>query len=803
MHLSVEYFPFYFSTKVKPRNSAASISVKRSESMTHKDDNTAEKFVYNSFKECKTRISMLKLSSDWKIQDKNENFISAFFNDINHSIPKFEIYIINNLDFIIRLYSWTLPVQHEIYEQSNSSMKYISFSNLVSKLASYNICTGVSIDLCSKKLKKHCIPQTFNPLSPKSDQTEYNRSPSCILLVKNSHSCKQCNRLENSLRSSFKKDTKRKLKSDLEPAKNKAPISLTSPKKVLLTLQNYRLENKQLKADIEKMKIEIEKSSVNITQDLNDDFKYVMSQNESKMTPFMKLFWSEQQKYLSSTTSRNVRYHPMIIRYCLALASKSPAAYEQLRYDESSGTGVLVLPSRRRLQDYKNYITPQRGFNPLIVKELKNKVKEFSDIEKYIVLLFDEIKIQEQLVWDKHTGELIGYVDLGDVDVNYSSLNKVDELATHMLVFMVRSLVNPIKFSFANFATTGATSSKIFTLFWSAVSILELQCTLKVIATTSDGASPNRKFFRMNEIFNEPTDEKRGVTYKVKNMFADRYIYFIADPPHLIKTGRNCLTHSGHGRCTRYMRNNGFYLLWDHIRSIYDEDRECGLHLLPRLKYEHVNLTPYSVMNVRLAAQVLSSTVSNVLSAYGPPEAAGTAKYCMMMDTFFDILNIRNSKESEHKRKPFLEPFTSINDHRFQWLEETFLSYFESWQQSITTRPGNFTQNAKNNMFISWQTYEGIKITTQSIIEIVKYLLQNGFQYVFTEHFCQDPLENYFGRQRSSCGYGDNPNSKLSGYNDNAIRNSKIFRPIRHGNSVDITNMEIDEEPVPCRKRKK
>ena len=27
----------------------------------------------------------------------------------------------------------------------------------------------------------------------------------------------------------------------------------------------------------------------------------------------------------------------------------------------------------------------------------------------------DEMKIQENLVWDKHTGELIGYVDLGDI----------------------------------------------------------------------------------------------------------------------------------------------------------------------------------------------------------------------------------------------------------------------------------------------------------------------------------------------------------------------------------------------------
>ena len=83
----------------------------------------------------------------------------------------------------------------------------------------------------------------------------------------------------------------------------------------------------------------------------------------------MKLFWEEQQKYLSSLKN-GIRCHPMIIRYCLNLASKSPAVHEEMRFNEKSGSGCLVLPSRRRLRDYKNYITPERGFNPKILTEL-------------------------------------------------------------------------------------------------------------------------------------------------------------------------------------------------------------------------------------------------------------------------------------------------------------------------------------------------------------------------------------------------------------------------------------------------
>ena len=76
-------------------------------------------------------------------------------------------------------------------------------------------------------------------------------------------------------------------------------------------------------------------------------------------------------------------------------------------------------------------------------------------------------------------------------------------------------------------------------------------------------------------------------------------------------------------------------------------------------------------------------------------------------------------------------------------------------------------------MFLSWQTHEGIKITTHSSMELVKYLLNQGVLYVLTERFCQDPLENYFGQQRSIGRRKDNPS-----HNDNTIRTQKIFSPI-------------------------
>ena len=75
--------------------------------------------------------------------------------------------------------------------------------------------------------------------------------------------------------------------------------------------------------------------------------------------------------------------------------------------------------------------------------------------------------------------------------------------------------------------------------------------------------------------------------------------------------------------------------------------------------------------------------------------------------------------------------------------------------------------------------------------------------YVLIERLCQDPLENYFGRQRPMGHRKDNPTLRDFGNNDNTIRTQKIFRPIaRHCINDDEQLNKIDIETVPCHKKK-
>lgn len=149
----------------------------------------------------------------------------------------------------------------------------------------------------------------------------------------------------------------------------------------------------------------------------------------------MKLFWEQQQK-LFSCDERGARYHPMIIRYCLSLYAKSASCYEEIR-----NSGILKLPSSRTLRDYKNFIKPGVGFQEGIIEDLTNFTRNYSNCHRYVTLMFDEMKIKSNLVFDKHGDELIGFVDLGDPYLNFASFgDQEDSLATHAMIFYLRGM---------------------------------------------------------------------------------------------------------------------------------------------------------------------------------------------------------------------------------------------------------------------------------------------------------------------------------------------------------------------------
>ena len=115
------------------------------------------------------------------------------------------------------------------------------------------------------------------------------------------------------------------------PAKLNAPVRFTSPDKSKLTLQQKRSKCKQLEREIFNMRKALDSDSKKVSSKLSSAFQKLFAPfNEKEIPPFMKLFWEEQQKYITLSIPASIRYHQMSIKFCLNLAAKSSSAYKDL-----------------------------------------------------------------------------------------------------------------------------------------------------------------------------------------------------------------------------------------------------------------------------------------------------------------------------------------------------------------------------------------------------------------------------------------------------------------------------------------
>ncbi len=191
-----------------------------------------------------------------------------------------------------------------------------------------------------------------------------------------------------------------------------------------------------------------------------------------------------------------------MIKWCLYLRYQSNKAYETLR-----DSGLIALPSQRTLRDYSNAVKAGADFSSDVDNQLL-QAAHLVDSPSYhslVGILIDEMHIREDLVYDKHTGQLIGFVNLGSINNHLAqfeqSLSQDDAesntpvlaesntpvLAKSMVVLMVRGLFTTLKFPFAQFPCSSLTGEKLFYPFWETMFRLErLGFKVKIYTCTYD-----------------------------------------------------------------------------------------------------------------------------------------------------------------------------------------------------------------------------------------------------------------------------------------------------------------------------
>ena len=247
------------------------------------------------------------------------------------------------------------------------------------------ICEGLSMDehvnaICedptpacgSSSVMRHTIPierQHYEEDGPPFQAKVFIRSEQCELLC-NDISCSSCVKQERSLG----KMKENKAKQAVEPLKSNAPLSGSSKTRLVATVQQQRLVCKELEGRIAELEKEIKTNSIPIDETMEKDILAILADSGEEFTPHMKVFW-EQQRRLVAMPKFGRRYHPHVIRFCLSIHAKSPAAYRELR-----DLGILVLPSERTLRDYRNFFKPRAGFHPENIERLRDQTHQYLDI---------------------------------------------------------------------------------------------------------------------------------------------------------------------------------------------------------------------------------------------------------------------------------------------------------------------------------------------------------------------------------------------------------------------------------------
>jgi len=140
----------------------------------------------------------------------------------------------------------------------------------------------------------------------------------------------------------------------------------------------------------------------------------------------MKLKWEEQQ-ILFQVDPAARRYHPHFIGFCLSIQEKGSSAYDEI-------SDMLILPSQSCLRNNKHAFAPKPGLNADDISRMEKATGTLSGVEKYVGIVFDEMKESVGLLFKKSTGDVVEYVDLGDPLSDFIAYSETNNVATHALV---------------------------------------------------------------------------------------------------------------------------------------------------------------------------------------------------------------------------------------------------------------------------------------------------------------------------------------------------------------------------------
>lgn len=506
-----------------------------------------------------------------------------------------------------------------------------------------------------------------------------------------------------------------------------APVSTTAWVTTTVKTENIALKKKvkNLNRSLTTAKTRLRIANANIIvlqkeiNRLKSHLKHTGNSSMKHLSRKQKIIVDTMLKKCQLSNTKGMRYKNEFLLDSLLLKIKSPKGYRHCLNHE-----LLPLPSESHLRKLVKGLKCSYGVNAHAISAIENNFRDETDANKrYGMLIFDEVKLREEVAFNSNSLKVDGFVNFGDLTPEENK----NEVANHALVFMFVPLlfnwVQPVGVYASKNATPGDIICKILIQI-----ILQLErAGAKVIGFTADGSQSNKRVWKSLGI----TGKKESLKCSIPNPYDEnRKLWAFCDAVHVIK----CIRNNFHQK--NEVRYKGQTIQFNFYRRVYEEDSKpeyAGMRACPKLTSVHIDPSSFQKMNVRLAFQLFSGSMSKAIEFYR------------------DILKVKGLEGSKATEE-FTRDMNSLVDALNSSIPKNGLYNGSTSHMILMKWRDSLNMSVQANTFASQRTMESLRVTIESTLQVAEYLWANGFKYALTSKFNQDPLERHFGILRSlSC----------------------------------------------------
>lgn len=380
----------------------------------------------------------------------------------------------------LSVFSWQLSIRGmkidleslqvcNVYEGTNTS-----FNTVVSTVERTEVCIGLPLERVNNQLKDSLvIKENVSKFGDENSSKLMVRSKHCLQVLAWSQQESCCRRCQIDLRRTCPK------KSDACRTAEDQPS--TKKKKNNDFSSNFLVEKDD---------------NIELDEEDNKTLSTLLDKALPGASGEMKKLLQDQQKALTASHVCRRRWSPEVISLCLGMFIRSPKSYDELK-----DSNMLILPSGRQLQRYKNFIPQGAGLNRKALEWMYHAALE-SKVPAHGWaggLIHDETKIQSDLVLSMRDGilKLIGWIDTGEEGDDLRTLKNgclSHKLATEAFQVIFLGYTG-FRFPIYHCPTAGISASELCIIIHQCIAELH-DYGFQVDFVLQDGGQENRQFIK-------------------------------------------------------------------------------------------------------------------------------------------------------------------------------------------------------------------------------------------------------------------------------------------------------------------